>query len=85
MKPAILFLALLLVGCYPVNVVSIPKPNIYIIRTERVHTVMSGEVWILDYTVNGEFQSPMFDSLEALREYREYLGTIGNVYQKEAQ
>jgi hypothetical protein len=59
------------------------KPGIYITRTDRVRTFEGGEVWILEYTVDGVFQAPVFDSPEALSEYREYLDTIGRVYRKE--
>jgi hypothetical protein len=59
------------------------KPNIYITRTDHVRTFEGEEVWILEYTVNGMFQAPAFGSPEALAEYREYLGTIGEVYRKE--
>jgi hypothetical protein len=60
-----------------------PEPNIYNTRTDRMRTFEGGEVWILEYTVNGVFQAPVFDSPEALAEYREYLDTIGRVYRKE--
>jgi hypothetical protein len=59
------------------------KPNIYITRTDHILTFDGGEAWLLEYTVNGEIQSAMFDSREAMTEYREYLDTIGRVYRKE--
>jgi hypothetical protein len=58
-------------------------PSIYITRTDRVLTLGGETVWILEYTVDGRFQSPAFHSLEAMAEYREYLDTIGKVYQGE--
>jgi hypothetical protein len=53
------------------------------IRTDHIRTFEGKEVWILEYTVNGTFQTPVFDSLEAAAEYQEYLDTIGKVYRKE--
>jgi hypothetical protein len=58
-------------------------PNIYITRTDRVRTFEGGDLWIMEYTVNGVMQAAMFDSPEALSEYREYLDTIGAVYKGE--
>jgi hypothetical protein len=59
------------------------KPSIYITRTDHARTFEGREVWILEYTVDGMFQAPAFDGPEALAEYREYLGAIGKVYQRE--
>jgi hypothetical protein len=58
-------------------------PNIYVTRTDRVRTFEGSDLWILEYTVNGVMRAAMFDSPEALAEYREYLGAIGKVYRKE--
>jgi hypothetical protein len=85
MKSLILSAALLLSSCYPASVVSAPKPSIYITRTDRVPTVDGRDVWILEYTVNGELQAPLFNSQKAMTEFREYLDTIGTVYRKEAE
>jgi hypothetical protein len=60
-------------------------PSIYITRTGRFLTLEGETVWILEYTVDGRFQSPAFHSLEAMAEYREYLDTIGKVYQGEEE
>jgi hypothetical protein len=56
-----------------------------VIRTDHTRTFEGEEVWILEYTVNGALQAPVFDSLKAVAEYREYLDAIGNVYWKEKQ
>jgi hypothetical protein len=61
------------------------KLSVYVTRTSRVHTVEDKEMWILEYTVNGELHAPAFDSREAMAEYREYLDTIGRVYQREGK
>jgi hypothetical protein len=85
MKRFIFFLPLfvLLSSCAPVNEVSTPKPSIYVIRIDHVLTFEGKEVWVLEYTVDGVLQTPVFDSLEVVAEYLEYLGTIGKVYRKE--
>jgi hypothetical protein len=80
-----LLLALFLSSCYPVSVVSTPKTDIYITRTGSYRTIEGDVIWILEYTVNGEAQNPGFDSREAMIEFREYLDTIGKVYQKEEE
>jgi hypothetical protein len=59
------------------------KPNIYITRTDHILTFEGEEVWILEYTIDGILQAPMFDSRGAMVDYREYLDTVGNVYRKE--
>jgi hypothetical protein len=41
------------------------------------------DIWILEHTIDGIWQSPAFNSREAMIEYREYLDTIGKVYQRE--
>jgi hypothetical protein len=79
-KSLVLSLALLLAGCRPAGVENTAKPSIYITRTDHVWTLEGDEVWILEYTVNGEFQAPLFDSREGMIGYREYLDTIGTVY-----
>jgi PBP1b-binding outer membrane lipoprotein LpoB len=84
-KPVILFLALLLSGCYPASVVETPKPDIYITRTDSYRTIEGDVIWMLEYTVNGIVQNPGFNSLKAMTEFREYLDTLGTVYQKEAE
>jgi hypothetical protein len=76
-------LTLLLSACYPESVASPPKPDIYITRIERMLTFEGREAWILDYTVNGAIQTAVFDSQKAVTEFREYLDTIGKVYQRE--
>jgi hypothetical protein len=58
---------------------------IYITRTDRIRTMDGRDIWLLEYTIDGIFQSPAFNSLEAMIEYREYLGTIGKVYQREEE
>jgi hypothetical protein len=83
MKPLILALALLLSSCYPVSVVSTPKPDIYITRTSSYRIIEGDIIWVLEYTINGVVQNPGFDSREAMIEFREYLDTIGKVFQKE--
>jgi hypothetical protein len=60
-------------------------PSIYITRTGRFLTPGGETVWILEYTVDGRFQSPAFHSQEAMAEYREYLDTIGKVYRREEE
>jgi hypothetical protein len=65
--------------------VSTPKPDIYITRTDSYRAINGNIIWILEYTVNGIVQNPGFNSLEAMTEYREYLDTLGNVYQREAE
>jgi hypothetical protein len=59
------------------------KPSIYITRTSQATTFDGKTVWILEYTVDGLVQSPLFNSREAMTEYREYLDTIGTVYQRD--
>jgi hypothetical protein len=81
----VLPLALLLSGCYPVSVVETPKPKIYITRTESYRTIEGGAIWILEYTVNGAVQNAGFNSQRAMTEFREYLDTLGTVYQREAE
>jgi hypothetical protein len=67
----------------------IPEPDtrssIYITRTDHVRTLEGETVWILEYTVDGRFEAPAFTSHEAMTEYREYLDTIGKVYQREEE
>jgi hypothetical protein len=62
-----------------------PVPNIYVIRTEYMHTLGGKTVWMLDYTVNGELQSPRFNSQKAMTDFREHLDTIGKVYQRDLE
>jgi hypothetical protein len=97
MKSLILFLAiavpLFLFSCYltilavnmPDDMPSTPKPSIYITRTDHLRTLDGGELWVLEYTVNGELQAPAFSSQKAMTEYRAYLDTIGTVYRKEEE
>jgi hypothetical protein len=61
----------------------IPKPSIYITRTDHFRTLDDEYVWVLEYTIDGVFQSPAFTSREAVEEFLKYLGTIGSVYQRE--
>jgi hypothetical protein len=61
------------------------KPSIYITRTDSYRTLEGDILWVLEYTINGEVYAPMFNSLKAMTEYREYLDTIGKVYQREEQ
>jgi hypothetical protein len=87
------FLAFALIGAFLVTIVTgfgkptpVSKPpelSVYIIRTSRIHTIEGKKMWVLEYTVNGELHTPAFDSREAMDEYRDYLGTIGRVYQRE--
>jgi hypothetical protein len=79
-KFLVLSLALLLAGCRPAGVENAAKPSIYVTRTDYVRTLEGGGVWILEYTVDGEFQAPLFDSREGMTGYREYLDTTGTVY-----
>jgi hypothetical protein len=60
------------------------KPSIYITRTDQVRTIGGKTVWILEYTVDGIVQAPIFNSQEAMTKYRAYLDTIGTVYQQES-
>jgi hypothetical protein len=60
-------------------------PAIYITRTDCIRTMDGRDVWILEYTIDGIWQSPAFNSLGAMTEYREYLDTIGRVYQREEE
>jgi hypothetical protein len=61
------------------------RPSIYITRTDRIRTMEGRDMWILEYTVNGELQGAMFHSQRSMTEYWEYLHTIGRVYQREAK
>jgi hypothetical protein len=61
------------------------KPSIYITRTDRFLDLNGETVWLLEYTIDGRFQSPAFHSLEAMAKYREYLDTIGKVYRREEE
>jgi hypothetical protein len=61
------------------------RPSIYITRTYHILTMEGRDMWILEYTVNGELQGAMFHSQRAMTEYYEYLHTIGTVYQREAK
>jgi hypothetical protein len=63
----------------------VAKPSIYITRTNRFLDLNGETVWLLEYTIDGRFQSPAFHSLEAMAEYRGYLDTIGKVYQREEE
>jgi hypothetical protein len=88
MKGFQIFLSLVFIALFLISLVitSEPKtkpPNIYITRTDRVRTFEGSDLWIIEYTVNGVMQAAMFDSPEALAEYREYLDTIGRVYKGE--
>jgi hypothetical protein len=77
-------LALIVTNAIQANPVSKETElSVYVIRTSRIHTIEGKEMWILEYTVNGELHAPAFDSREAMAEYREYLGAIGRVYQRE--
>jgi hypothetical protein len=85
-----LFLAVLitlfivmLTTCYPVSVVSTPKPDIYITRTSSYRIIEGDIIWVMEYTINGVVQNPGFNSQEAMIEFREYLETLGKVYQRE--
>jgi hypothetical protein len=60
-----------------------PERNIYVTRTDHILNMEGKEVWILEYTVNGEIQGTLFNSQKAMTEYREYLDTIGTVYQRD--
>jgi hypothetical protein len=82
MKPVIFSLALLLAACRPA---SLPKPDIYITRTDSYRTLEGNVIWILEYTVDGIAQNPGFNSLKAMIEFREYLDTVGRVYQTEEE
>jgi hypothetical protein len=59
--------------------------SIYITRTDHVLTFEGETVWILEYTVDGRLEAPAFTSQEAMTRYREYLDTIGTVYQREEE
>jgi hypothetical protein len=77
-------IALIITNAFQASPVSRePELSVYITRTGRIHTIEGKEMWVLEYTVNGELHAPAFDSREAMAEYREYLDTIGRVYQKE--
>jgi hypothetical protein len=78
-------LALLLAGCRPAGVENTAKPDIYITRTESYRTVEGDILWVLEYTIDGVVQSPGFNSQKAMTEFREYLDTIGKVYQREEE
>ncbi|MDR1902066.1 MAG: hypothetical protein LBQ88_07295 [Treponema sp.] len=78
-------LTLLLSACYPVSIVSTPKPDIYITRTDSYRTIDGNTLWVLEYTVNGVVQNPGFNSQKAMTDFREYLDTIGKVYQREGE
>jgi PBP1b-binding outer membrane lipoprotein LpoB len=82
MKHLVLFLALLLSGCYPVSDKT-PKPEIYITRTDSYRNIEGDVIWVLEYTIDGIVQNPGFNSQKAMTEFREYLDTIGKVYQRE--
>jgi hypothetical protein len=58
------------------------KPSIYITRTDSYRTIEGDILWILEYTIDGKVQNPGFNSQKAMTEYREYLDTIGRVYQR---
>jgi hypothetical protein len=60
-------------------------PSIYITRTDHAMTLEGETLWILEYTVDGAWQSPAFHSQEAMTRYVEYLGTIGEVYRGEGE
>jgi hypothetical protein len=78
---------LLLYALSPENKVPGPEsvPSIYITRTDRFLDLNGETVWLLEYTIDGRFQSPAFHSLEAMAAYREYLDTIGKVYRREEE
>jgi hypothetical protein len=61
------------------------KPGIYITRTDTYRTIEGKDMWILEYTVDGILQGTMFNSQEAMTEYRDFLDTIGRVYQREGE
>jgi hypothetical protein len=60
-------------------------PSIYITRTDHALTLEGETLWILEYTVDGAWQSPAFHSQEAMTRYVEYLETIGEVYRGEGK
>jgi hypothetical protein len=57
--------------------------SIYITRAYSLYLVDDRQVWIVEYTINGVWQSPAFISQEAMTRYVEYLDTIGTVYHRE--
>jgi hypothetical protein len=61
------------------------RSDIYITRTDSYRTIEGNVIWVLEYTVNGTVQNPGFNSREAMTEFREYLDTIGKVYQREGE
>jgi hypothetical protein len=67
----------------PEGVIYTSKPDIYITRTDRYRTIEGRELWVLEYTINGELQAPAFNSREAMAEYRDFLATIGKLYEGE--
>jgi hypothetical protein len=83
MKLTLLILSLLLASCRPERAPEPPRPSIYITRTDHIRTLEGETVWLLEYTVDGYYQSPAFSSQEAMTRYAEYLGTIGAVYRRE--
>jgi hypothetical protein len=59
-----------------------PPVSIYITRTDHIRRYDGKEMWVLEYTINGELQNGIFTSQRAMTDYWEYLHTIGTVYQR---
>jgi hypothetical protein len=73
-------LSLVLTSCYPFKIVGTPKLDIYIIQLDTFLHFDGRKMYVLEYSVNGSFQSPAFNSKEEAAAYQEYLGQIGNIY-----
>jgi hypothetical protein len=76
-------LSLILASCYPIKIAGNPKPEIYIIQLDTFLHFDGRKMYVLEYSVNGSFQSPAFNSREEAAEYQKYLGQIGNIYKGE--
>jgi hypothetical protein len=76
MRLLVLILLLSLAACYPVSVVSTPKPSLYFINLEKHHT-MEGDMWTIQYALDGAVYLVYFNHAEEVEEYMVYLKGVG--------
>jgi hypothetical protein len=81
----ILILVIIVTGGIAICFETAAKPDIYITRTDSYRTIEGNVIWVLEYAIDGVVQNPGFNSREAMTRFREYMDTIGKVYQREEE